>query len=86
MAINLEFVNYTIQLSQCAKKFLSKWIALFGVPTWLHLGQGVKEEFFEQHAIGTKVSGGHTPVGNWVMQKDIKTWCIFRKCLVSTDI
>ena len=48
----------------CARKFMSKWISLFGPPTWVHLDQGGEWEaefimLLEQHAIATKVSGAH---------------------------
>ena len=49
----------------CAKKFLTKWVALFGTPTWIHLDQGGEWEaefilFLEHHAIGTRVTGSHS--------------------------
>ena len=45
-----------------AKKFLVKWIGMFGVPNQLDQGGEWEAEFsllLEQHAIGTKFTGSH---------------------------
>lgn len=47
-----------------AQKFLSKWVAMFGIPTWISLDQGGEWEaefilFLEHHAVGTKFTGSH---------------------------
>lgn len=47
-----------------AKKFLIRWIGMFGVPTSITLDQGGEWEaefilMLEEHAIGTRVTGSH---------------------------
>lgn len=47
-----------------ARKFLNRWISMFGIPQWLTLDQGGEWEaefilMLEQHAIGTKYTGSH---------------------------
>ena len=47
-----------------AQKFLTKWVAMFGAPTWISLDQGGEWEaefilFLEHYAIGTKFTGSH---------------------------